>query len=54
MPNYFDLVVMFQELKESMRLALKELKRLDNNYNEPSHIRLQLQISNELYKEIFR
>lgn len=52
--NYFDLVVMYQELKESMKLAIKELQRYNNDYDDPSVVRASLNISKQQYKEIMK
>ena len=52
--DYIDLVVKYQELKESMKLAIKELQRYNNDYNDPSIVRASLNISKEQYKEIMK
>lgn len=52
--DFIDLVVKYQELKESMKLAIKELQEYDEEYKNPSQLRLKLQISIEQYKEIMK
>lgn len=52
--DFIDLVVMYQELKESMKLAIKELQEYNDEYKDPSQLRLKLRMSIEQYKEIMK
>ena len=52
--DFIDLVVMYQELKESMKLAIKELEQSNEEYKNPAMLRLKLGMSIELYKEIMK